>query len=84
MTGQWQWLKSTQLGRHSYPGIYTAASKVCIPTPTVYYPQLYFKACDLLAGALEERFNSQRISTVLAIESALLNAVNGEVYSPAS
>ena len=61
-----------------------AASTVCIPTARVYYLQLYFEACDLLAGALEERFNSQGIPSVLATESALLNAVNGDVYGPAS
>ena len=50
------------------------------PTAKAYYRQLYFEACDLLAGALEERFSSQRISSVLAIESTLLNAANGKSF----
>lgn len=39
---------------------------------------MYFEAWDLLSGALEERFSSQRISSVLVLETILLRAANSE------
>ena len=49
-------------------------------TARVYYRKLYYEACDLLVGVLEERFSSQHISSVLAMENALLNAANGDDF----
>jgi len=49
-------------------------------TPQDYYRQLYFQACDLLLRELDDRFNQDELAPVLALESLLIKAGNGENY----
>ena len=37
-------------------------------TPVSYYRKIFFEACDLLRGELEQRFSSQHITSIIAIE----------------
>jgi len=48
--------------------------------PRDYYRQLYFQACDLLLRELDDRFNQDELAPVLALESLLIKAGNGENY----
>ena len=41
---------------------------------------MFFEACDLLIAGLEDRFESQHISTVLSIKQALIQAANGDDF----
>ena len=50
-------------------------------SPRDYYRQLYYQACDLLLRELEDRFNqNDNLAPVLALESLILKAANGESY----
>ena len=40
-------------------------------TPVSYYRKIFFEACDLLHGELEQRFSSQHITSIIAIEKKL-------------
>ena len=48
--------------------------------PKQYFRQQYFKACDLILGELDDRFDQPSLSLVVAMENTLLNAANGLVY----
>ncbi len=43
-----------------------------------YFRQMYFEACYLLHGELDERFQDKHMSSVIAIEKALICAANGQ------
>ena len=48
-------------------------------TPKEYFRQQYFQTCDLLLQELENRFD-QSLHPVLALESLLLKAANGQCF----
>ena len=50
------------------------------PSARAYYRHIYFEACDLLSAELNDRFKSQHIPSVLAVEQTLLKAANGDDY----
>ena len=53
----------------------------CFASPRDYYRQVYFEAFDLLLRELEDRFNQKdALAPVLALESLLILAANGENY----
>ena len=53
----------------------------CFATPKEYYRHLYLQACDLLQNELKERFDQkENLAPVLALESLLIKAGNGENY----
>lgn len=53
-------------------------------TPKEYYRSLYFEACDLLIHELQDRFDRQEtLAPVLALESVVMSAANGESFSDA-
>ena len=54
-------------------------------TPKAYFRQQYYQACDLLLRDLEDRFaaqsfTAQSLHPVLALESLLLKAANGQCF----
>ena len=50
------------------------------PNAKAYYRQIYFEVSDLLVGVLKDRFSSQCVSSVFALEKTLLSATNGDHY----
>ena len=46
-------------------------------TPVSYYRKIFFEACDVLHGELEQCYSSQHITSIIAIEKILINAANG-------
>lgn len=48
------------------------------PSTRAYYRHIYFEACDHLLAGLEERFDNQRIASVLKLEQILLKIAYGE------
>ena len=46
-------------------------------TPVSCYRKIFFEACNLLHGELEQRFSSQHITSIIAIEKIIINAANG-------
>ena len=49
-------------------------------TPKNYHRHQYFEACDLLYAELNDRFQNQLCSPIIAIEKTLLKAANGEDF----
>lgn len=50
-------------------------------SPKEYYHRIYFEACDLINGELEERFSHQHTHSIILIENVLINtAANGNTY----
>lgn len=49
-------------------------------SPKDYHRHQYYEACDLLYTELNNRFQSQLCSPIIAIEQVLLKAANGDKY----
>lgn len=49
-------------------------------TPKDYHRHQYYEICDLLYGELNDRFQNQICSPIIAIEQSLLKAANGEDF----
>ncbi|XP_078665396.1 zinc finger MYM-type protein 1-like [Branchiostoma floridae x Branchiostoma belcheri] len=52
-------------------------------SPKDFYRHIYLQACDLLVGELTDRFDQDFLKPVLAMESVLLSAANGDDFSDA-
>lgn len=45
-----------------------------------HYRKIYFEACDLLLGELQNRFESKHIPAVVSMEKAIIKAANNEDF----
>ena len=41
---------------------------------------MYYEACDMIYGELEERFSNQHTHSIILVEKVLINAATGNAY----
>ena len=66
--------------RRCPPRLENGSDPHVFPSAKSYFRQMYFEACDLIYGELEERFSDKHIPSVIAIEKMLICAANGLEY----
>ncbi len=63
------------------PRRYSSGSEPHTPyCPKLHYRKMYFEACDVLLGELQNRLESKTIPAVVSMEKALIKAANNQEF----
>ncbi len=63
------------------PQRYSSGSEPHTPScPKLHYRKMYFEACDVLLGELQNRFESKTTLAVVSMEKALIKAANNQDF----